>query len=122
MATSEEQIEQFATLPTEARNPRSTALDQLPTLELLQVINDEDATIAAAVRAASVPQVAQAVEAIVARFAQGGRLFYVGAGTSGRLGVLGCLRVPAHLLGPARPLRRPHRRRRSRPPHLVRSH
>ncbi len=93
MATSEEQIEQFATLPTEARNPRSTALDQLPTLELLQVINDEDATIAAAVRAA-LPQVAQAVEAIVARFAQGGRLFYVGAGTSGRLGVLDASECP----------------------------
>ncbi len=83
----------LAALSTEARNPRSEQLDELPTLELLTVINDEDATVAAAVRAA-LPAVAQAVDAISARFAAGGRLFYVGAGTSGRLGVLDASECP----------------------------
>jgi N-acetylmuramic acid 6-phosphate etherase len=80
-------------LPTEARNPRSERVDQLSTLDMLTVINDEDATIAAAVRAA-LPRIAQAVDAIAARFAQGGRLFYLGAGTSGRLGVLDASECP----------------------------
>jgi len=60
---------------------------------MLAVINDEDATVAAAVRAA-LPQIAAAVDAISARFAQGGRLFYIGAGTSGRLGVLDASECP----------------------------
>ena len=85
--------EQLAELPTETPNPRSTNLDSLSTLDLLTVINDEDATIAAAVRAA-LPQIAQAVDAISARFDQGGRLFYIGAGTSGRLGVLDASECP----------------------------
>lgn len=80
-------MEKFAELPTEARNPRSERLDELSTLEMLGVINDEDAGVAAAVRAV-LPAIAGAVDAIAARFARGGRLFYVGAGTSGRLGVL----------------------------------
>ena len=86
-------LEELAQLPTEARNPRSERLDQLSTLEMLQVINDEDATIAAAVRAA-LPQIAAAVDAIADRFAHGGRLFYLGAGTSGRLGVLDASECP----------------------------
>ncbi len=85
--------ENLGTLPTEARNPRSAHIDELPTLAMLELINDEDATIAAAVRAA-LPQVAQAVDAIAERFARGGRLFYVGAGTSGRLGVLDASECP----------------------------
>jgi N-acetylmuramic acid 6-phosphate etherase len=60
---------------------------------MLAVINDEDATVAAAVRAA-LPQIAAAVDAISARFAQGGRLFCIGAGTSGRLGVLDASECP----------------------------
>jgi N-acetylmuramic acid 6-phosphate etherase len=83
----------LAALPTEARNPRSASIDQLSTLDMLTLINDEDATIAAAVRAA-LPRIAQAVDAIAARFAQGGRLFYLGAGTSGRLGVLDASECP----------------------------
>jgi N-acetylmuramic acid 6-phosphate etherase len=85
--------EELAQLPTEARNPRSANIDELPTLEMLQVINDEDATIAAAVRA-FLPQTAAAVDAIAARFTRGGRLFYIGAGTSGRLGVLDASECP----------------------------
>jgi len=60
---------------------------------MLTLINDEDATVASAVRAA-LPAVAAAVDAISARFAQGGRLFYLGAGTSGRLGVLDASECP----------------------------
>jgi N-acetylmuramic acid 6-phosphate etherase len=85
--------ERLAELPTEARNPRSEHIDQLSTLDMLRVINDEDATIAAALRAA-LPQIAAAVDAISARFDRGGRLFYIGAGTSGRLGVLDASECP----------------------------
>ena len=85
--------ETFGKLATEARNPRSAHIDELPTLDILRIINDEDATVAAAVRAA-LPQIAAAVDAIAARFEQGGRLFYIGAGTSGRLGVLDASECP----------------------------
>ena len=90
MAPTEQNL---GTLPTEARNPRSSHLDELPTLAMLELMNDEDATIAAAVRAA-LPRIAEAVDAIAARFIQGGRLFYIGAGTSGRLGVLDASECP----------------------------
>lgn len=72
---------------TESPNPRTTDIDSLPTLEIVQRINDEDAKIAAAVQQA-LPQIAQAVDAIAERMSRGGRLIYVGAGTSGRLGIL----------------------------------
>lgn len=72
---------------TEARNPRTLAIDRCGTLEVLQLLNAEDATVAEAVRGA-LPQLALAVEAAVAALRAGGRLIYVGAGTSGRLGVL----------------------------------
>ncbi len=80
-------------LPTEARNPASERLDQLSTLEMLELINAEDATVAAAVHA-ELPHIARAIDEVAARFAQGGRLFYVGAGTSGRLGVLDASECP----------------------------
>lgn len=72
---------------TEKPNPRTTNIDQLSTLEMLQVMNDEDATVAGVVRG-QLPRIAQAVDVITDRLKQGGRLIYVGAGTSGRLGVL----------------------------------
>jgi N-acetylmuramic acid 6-phosphate etherase len=72
---------------TEAPNPRSANIDQLSTLDILQVINAEDATVAATVRQV-LPAIAQAVDIIIGRLRQGGRLLYVGAGTSGRLAVL----------------------------------
>jgi len=83
----------LAALLTEARNPATEHLDQLPTLDMLAVINDEDATVAAAVRAELV-NIALAVDGIAARFGRGGRLFYIGAGTSGRLGVLDASECP----------------------------
>lgn len=71
---------------TEQRNPRTNDLDAMSTVEFLTVMNDEDARVAAAVRAA-LPKIAQAVDAIAERMRRGGRLIYCGAGTSGRLGV-----------------------------------
>ena len=83
----------LSSLITEARNPNSEHIDELSTLEMLTVINQEDATVAAAV-ASQLPSIARAVDEIAARFAQGGRLFYIGAGTSGRLGVLDASECP----------------------------
>lgn len=80
-------------LLTETRNPATEHLDRLPTLEMLAVINDEDAKVAGAVRA-ELPQIARAVDAIAERFGRGGRMFYIGAGTSGRLGVLDASECP----------------------------
>jgi N-acetylmuramic acid 6-phosphate etherase len=87
-------------LPTEARNSASEHLDELSTLDMLRLINDEDATVAAAVRA-ELPNIALAVDEIAARFARGGRLFYIGAGTSGRLGVLDASECPPTFSVPA---------------------
>jgi N-acetylmuramic acid 6-phosphate etherase len=72
---------------TEAPNPRSTSLDAMTTLEALELMNDEDAGVAAAVRP-SLPRLAAAVDGIVARMRAGGSLVYAGAGTSGRLAML----------------------------------
>jgi N-acetylmuramic acid 6-phosphate etherase len=83
----------LGSLITEARNPLSEHIDELSTLEMLTVINREDATVATAV-AATLPEIARAVDAIAERFALGGRLFYIGAGTSGRLGALDASECP----------------------------
>jgi N-acetylmuramic acid 6-phosphate etherase len=83
----------LATLTTEARNPRTTNIDQLPTLEMVKVINEEDETVPRAV-ATQLPAIAQAIDEVAARFERGGRLFYIGAGTSGRLGVLDASECP----------------------------
>lgn len=86
-------LEALASLSTEARNPNSTHIDQLSTLEMLTVINREDHSVALAVER-ELPHIARAVDAIAERFNKGGRLFYVGAGTSGRLGVLDASECP----------------------------
>ena len=80
-------------LLTEQANPDSAAIDTLPTERMLEVINREDAKVADAV-ARQIPAIARAVDAIVAAMEQGGRLFYIGAGTSGRLGVLDAAECP----------------------------
>ena len=72
---------------TEQRNPRSASLDKKSTFEILRIINREDAKVASAVRKV-VPEIARAVDLAVETLAKGGRLVYLGAGTSGRLGVL----------------------------------
>lgn len=73
--------------PTERRNPRTTAIDRLPTLDVLRLINEEDATVPAAVSAV-LPRLAEAVEFAVTALRGGHRLHFFGAGTSGRLAVL----------------------------------
>src|SRR6202161_3470306 len=73
------------TLLTEQLNPASACLDVLSTEEALRIINAEDAKVAGAVER-EIPAIARAVDAIVAAIERGGRLFYIGAGTSGRLG------------------------------------
>ena len=83
----------LAHLTTETRNPRSTQLDTMDVMQLLQLMNDEDSRVAGAVRKA-LPQIAAAVSLIAASFRTGGRLIYIGAGTSGRLGVLDAAECP----------------------------
>ena len=78
---------------TEQRNPNSMNIDQLSALELVKVINQEDKQVPLAVEKC-LPQIAQAVEKIVQAFQNGGRLVYIGAGTSGRLGVLDASECP----------------------------
>jgi N-acetylmuramic acid 6-phosphate etherase len=80
-------------LLTEQQNPASENIDALPTGEILRIMNQEDAKVAAAV-ALEIPQIARAVDAIATAVRQGGRLFYIGAGTSGRLGVLDASECP----------------------------
>lgn len=80
-------------LGTEARNPRSEQLDAMSTLDLVTTMNDEDRLVADAVRA-QLPQIAATVDAISQRMREGGRMIYVGAGTSGRLGVLDAAECP----------------------------
>ena len=78
---------------TEQRNPRTTGLDQKSTAEILRILNREDARVARAV-ARELPAIARAVDAIVAAFKHGGRLIYVGAGSSGRMGALDASECP----------------------------
>jgi N-acetylmuramic acid 6-phosphate etherase len=85
--------EDLTSLATETPNPASKDLDQLSTLELVQVINNEDARIAAAVQQ-TLPEIATAIDQIADRLQKGGRLIYFGAGTSGRLGVLDASECP----------------------------
>jgi N-acetylmuramic acid 6-phosphate etherase len=83
----------FEQLLTETRNPDSAHIDQLSTREMLEVINAADRSVADAVHA-EIARIAQAVDGITERLEQGGRLFYTGAGTSGRLGVLDASECP----------------------------
>ncbi|HEM6841675.1 TPA: N-acetylmuramic acid 6-phosphate etherase [Providencia stuartii] len=78
---------------TESRNAASTNIDQLSTIDMLQVINNEDKQVPLAVEKV-LPQVAQLVDKVAQAFLNGGRLIYVGAGTSGRLGILDASECP----------------------------
>ncbi len=78
---------------TERPNPASERLDELSVAEAFDVMNAEDARVAAAVAAAK-PEIVRAIELVVERLSRGGRLFYFGAGTSGRLGVLDASECP----------------------------
>lgn len=88
-------------LMTELRNPDSARIDRMTIAEAVDLMNAEDATVAVAVAAAK-PEICQAVELVVTAFETGGRLFYVGAGTSGRLGVLDASECPPTFLSDPR--------------------
>ncbi len=78
---------------TEQENPNTANIDRVSTLEAIRLINTEDKKVALAVEKA-LPEIAQAVDKIVERLKNGGRLFYIGTGTSGRLGVLDASEIP----------------------------
>jgi len=84
---------QLQQLVSEGRNPLTTDIDLMSSLEIVNAINAEDRGVADAV-GKTLPQIAQAVDAIVGAFQVGGRLIYIGAGTSGRLGVLDASECP----------------------------
>jgi N-acetylmuramic acid 6-phosphate etherase len=78
---------------TETDNPNTSAIDEVSTLDAVRLINNEDKLVAAAVEKV-LPEVAMAIDKIVERMQNGGRLFYIGTGTSGRLGVLDASEIP----------------------------
>ena len=80
-------------IATEQRNPRTTHIDELSTLEMVKLINSEDHKVAQAVETVC-PQIAKAVDVIAEKLREGGRLIYVGCGTSGRLGILDAVECP----------------------------
>ena len=86
-------MEKLSRLTTEESNPKSTRLDEMSTNEILNTMNEEDQTIALEVQKV-IPQIEQTVEKVVSAFKNGGRLIYIGAGTSGRIGVLDAVECP----------------------------
>ena len=80
-------------LQTEQRNPRTKNIDCLPTLDVVRLLNAEDKTVPLAIEKI-LPQIAEAADLIADHLAAGGRLFYQGAGTSGRLGILDAVECP----------------------------
>src|SRR5579862_4605923 len=86
-------------LLTEQLNPASASIDTLASEDVLRIINAEDRQVAAAVEH-EIPAIARAVDAIVGALQRGGRLFYIGAGTSGRLGVLDASEIPPTFSAP----------------------
>ncbi len=83
----------LSNLLTEKSNPYTANIDKVSTLEMCMLINEEDKRVPIAVRNV-LPQIAEAIDEIVVRLQQGGRLFYIGAGTSGRLGILDAVECP----------------------------
>ncbi len=86
-------FEQLKNLATEQRNPASMDIDSKSTIEILKIINDEDKKVPFAVEK-ELPYIAEAVDILVEAFKKGGRLIYIGAGTSGRLGILDASECP----------------------------
>ncbi|MEW5993930.1 MAG: N-acetylmuramic acid 6-phosphate etherase [Candidatus Zixiibacteriota bacterium] len=93
MTRREELIQQLSRLETERINPETVDIDQLPAIEIARKINTEDKKVAGIVEQA-LPQIARAAEIYADTLRQGGRVFYIGAGTSGRLGVLDAAECP----------------------------
>lgn len=91
--TDNELFYEISLLATEQNNPRTRQIDIATTEEILHLINEEDKNVPFAVEK-EIPNIAKAVEIIVEAFKQGGRLFYIGAGTSGRLGIVDAAECP----------------------------
>ena len=85
--------EKISHLTTETRNPKSSELDTLSSLEIIQIMNEEDHKVAQAINQ-QLPNISKAVDTIVNQLNEGGRVIYFGAGTSGRLGVLDASECP----------------------------
>ena len=90
----------LGTLISESRNPATMELDKLSTLEMLTCFNDEDRKVPEAIRLV-LPAIVQAVDLAAESLKQGGRLIYLGAGTSGRLGILDAVECPPTYSVPA---------------------
>jgi N-acetylmuramic acid 6-phosphate etherase len=86
-------FDEVKALSTEQRNPRSMLMDELPTFEILSLINSEDAKVADAVRE-EIPYITRVVDELTERFKRGGKLYYAGAGTSGRMGIVDAAECP----------------------------
>lgn len=86
-------IDSLASMVSEGQNPDTIEIDLLPTSDVLRLINEQDHLVAGAVQKA-IPQISRAVDDIVDAFKNGGRLVYIGAGTSGRLGILDAVECP----------------------------
>lgn len=86
-------FEELKNLATEARNPQTMSLDTMTTREILEAMNREDRSVPEAV-ASAIGEIERAVELVAAAFQSGGRLIYVGAGTSGRLGIIDAAECP----------------------------
>ncbi len=93
MADGKDLFKELASLTTEKRNIASMRIDMADPIEIIRIINDEDKKIAFAVEQ-ELPYIAKAVEMVAHTFANGGRLFYIGAGTSGRIGVQDAAECP----------------------------
>ncbi|KAK2839339.1 hypothetical protein FQN49_006238 [Arthroderma sp. PD_2] len=89
----------LSALQTEGLNPRTTNIDKVSTLELCRLINDEDATVPGAI-VPCLPHIADAIDVLAPRVSRGGRVIYVGAGTSGRLGVVDASEIPPTFSAP----------------------
>ena len=92
-STEEKEKSDLRQLPTEQILPAAADLDSMSSLEIVRLLNQEDSTVAAAVGRA-LPQIARAIDVVVGGLRQGGRLIYVGAGTSGRIGALDASEIP----------------------------
>lgn len=86
-------MEKLSLLTTERSNPKTSRLDEMSIGDILNTMNDEDRTVADAVRQV-IPQIEAAVEKVAEAFKNGGRLIYIGAGTSGRIGVMDAVECP----------------------------
>ncbi len=93
MSSSKKLFKEISQLLTEQQNPDTLRIDELSSLEVARLINNEDKKVALAVEAC-LSDIARAIDLVVQAFKQGGRLIYIGAGTSGRLGILDASECP----------------------------